>query len=97
MAVPARQRPAVRTISDFRKRHLSALGGLFTQVLQRCQKAGFVSWGHVALDGTKIRATASKHKAMSYSRRQTAEPALAAEVAQWLAQAASSDAREDAA
>jgi hypothetical protein len=52
--------------------------------------------GHVALDGTKIRANASKHKAMSYSRMQTAEPALAAEVAQWLATAAASDACEDA-
>ena len=97
MAVTARQSPDFRTISDFRKRHLPALGGLFTQVLQLCQQAGLVSLGHVALDGTKIRANASKHKAMSYSRMKTAEPALAAEVAQWLAQAAASDAREDAA
>ena len=97
MAVTARQSPDFRTISDFRKRHLTALGGLFTQVLQLCQKAGLVSLGHVALDGTKIRASASKHKAMSYSRMQIAEPALVAEVAQWLAQAAASDAREDAA
>ena len=97
MAVTARQQPDFRTISDFRKRHLPALGGLFTQVLRLCQQAGLVSLGHVALDGTKIRSNASKHKAMSYSRMQTAEPALAAEVAQWLAQAAASDAREDAA
>ena len=97
MAVTARQSPDFRTISDFRKRHLPALGGLFTQVLQLCQQAGLVRLGHVALDGTKIRANASKHKAMSYSRMQTAEPALAAEVAQWLAQAATSDAHEDAA
>lgn len=97
MAVTARQSPDFRTISDFRKRHLSALGGLFTQVLRLCQQAGLVSLGHVALDGTKIRANASKHKAMSYSRMQTAEPALAAEVAQWLAHAADGDAREDAA
>ena len=97
MAVTARQSPDFRTISDFRKRHLPALGGLFTQVLQLCQKAGLVSLGHVALDGTKIRANASKHKAMSYSRMQTAEPALAAEVAQWLAKAAAGDAHEDAA
>ena len=85
MAVPARQRPDFRTVSDFRKRHLLALGGLFTQVLQLCQKAGLVRLGHVTLDGTKIRANASKHKAMSYSRMKTAEPALASEVAQWLA------------
>lgn len=97
MAVTARQSPDFRTISDFRKRHLQARGGLFTQVLQLCQQAGLVSLGHVALDGTKIRANASKHTAMSYSRMKTAEPARAAEVAQWLAQAAASDAREDAA
>jgi transposase len=97
MAVTARQSPDFRTISDFRKRHLPALGGLFTQVLQLCQQAGLVRLGHVALDGTKIRANASKHKAMSYSRMKTAEPALAAEVAQWLARATASDAREDAA
>ena len=97
MAVTARQSPDFRTISDFRKRHLPALAGLFTQVLQLCQQAGLVRLGHVALDGTKIRANASKHKAMSYSRMQTAEPALAAEVAQWLAKAAAGDAHEDAA
>lgn len=97
MAVTARQSPDFRTIRDFRKRHLLALGGLFTQVLQLCQKAGLVSLGHVALDGAKIRANASKHTAMRYSRMKTAEPALAAAVAQWLAQAAASDAREDAA
>jgi transposase len=93
MAVTARQSPDFRTISDFRKRHLPALSGLFTQVLQLCQKAGLVSLGHVALDGTKIRANASKHKAMSYSRMQKAEPELAAEVARWLTEAATSDAR----
>jgi transposase len=95
MAVTARQSPDFRTISAFRKRHLLALGGLVTQVLQLCQKAGLVSVGHVALDGTKIRGNASKHKARSYSRMKTAEPALAAAVAQWLAKAAASDARED--
>jgi len=97
MAVTARQSPDFRTISDVRKRHLPALGGLFTQVLQLCHQAGLVRLGHVALDGTKIRANASKHTAMSYSRMQVAEPVLAAEVAQWLAQAAASDAHEDAA
>jgi transposase len=97
MAVTARQNPDFRTISDFRKRHLLALGGLFTQVLQLCQKAGLVTLGHVALDGTKIRANASKHKAMSYGRMKTAEPELAAEVARWLAEATASDVREDAA
>jgi transposase len=97
MAVTARQSPDFRTISDFRKRHLPALGGLFTQVLQLCQKAGLVRLGHVALDGTKIRASASKHKAMSYRRMKQAEPELAAEVARWLTEATASDVREDAA
>ena len=91
MAVPARQSPDFRTISDCRKRHLPALGGLFTQVRPLCQKAGWVRWGHVALDGTKIRANASKHTAMSSSRMQ------AAEGAQWWAKAAASAAHEDAA
>ena len=58
--------PEFRTISEFRKRHLQALGKLFGQILQLCEKAGLVKLGHVALDGTKIKANASKHKAMSY-------------------------------
>src|SRR5580698_1884700 len=57
-----------RTISDFRKRHLKALSELFKQVLLLCEKAGLVKLGHVALDGTKVKANASKHKAMSYGR-----------------------------
>jgi transposase len=97
MAVTARQQPDFRTISDFRKGHLPALSELFTQVLQLCQKAGLVALGHVALDGTKIRASASKHKAMSCGRMKAAEPELAAEVARWLAEATASDAREDGA
>jgi transposase len=97
MAVTAMGRPDFRTISDFRKRHLAALGGLFTQVLQLCAQAGLVKLGHVALDGTKIKANASKHKAMSYGRMQQAEVVLAAEVAAWLAQAAAADATEEAA
>jgi hypothetical protein len=60
--------PDFRTISDFRKRHLKALGELFLQVLKLCETAGLVKLGHVALDGTKIKANASKHKAMSYER-----------------------------
>ena len=60
--------PNFRTISDFRKRHLKALSELFKQVLLLCEKAGLVKLGHVALDGTKVKANASKHKAMSYGR-----------------------------
>ncbi len=95
MAVTAMQRPDFRTISDFRKRHLQALGALFVQVLQLCRQAGLVKLGHVALDGTKVRANASKHKAMSYARMQKAERELAAEVAGWFEQAEAVDARED--
>jgi transposase len=96
MAVTALNRPDFRTISDFRKRHLQALGGLFVQVLRLCQRAGLVKLGHVALDGTKIKANASKHKAMSYGRMVKAEAELSAEVAGWLAAAEAADAQDDA-
>jgi transposase len=95
MAVTAMSRPDFRTISDFRKRHLKALAGLFQQVLALCRKAGLVKLGHVALDGTKIKANASKHKAMSYKRMKQVEPVLAAEVEKWLARAEREDAAED--
>lgn len=94
-AVTGMQRPDFRTVSDFRKRHLAALSGLFVQVLKLCQAAGLVKLGHVALDGTKIKANASKHKAMSYGRMKQAEPALATEVHRWLAHAAQVDKAED--
>ena len=95
MAVTALNKPDFRTISDFRKRHLAALSGLFDQVLQLCCKAGLVALGHVALDGTKVKANASKHKAMSYGRMVKAEPELAAEIAGWFAAADAADAAED--
>ena len=79
--------PDFRTISDFRKRHLKALGELFLQVLKLCETAGLVKLGHVALDGTKIKANASKHKAMSYERMKKREAELKAEVACMLAAA----------
>ena len=94
-AVTGMQRPDFRTVSDFRKRHLTALSELFVQVLKLCRTAGLVKLGHVALDGTKIKANASKHKAMSYGRMKLAEPALASEVDRWLAQAAECDRAED--
>lgn len=96
MAVSALERPDFRTISDFRKRHLEALAGLFGQVLDLCREAGLVSLGHVALDGTKLKANASKHKAMSYGRMVRAEGELRAEVEAWLAEAEAADAAEDA-
>lgn len=95
MAVTAMNRPSFRTIAEFRSRHLAALGELFVQVLKLCRSAGLVKLGHVALDGTKIQANASKHKAMSYQRMREAEAKLAAEVASWFARAAAADAEED--
>jgi transposase len=91
----AENRPDFRTISDFRKRHLNALAKIFCQVLQLCQKAGLVKLGHVALDGTKIKANASKHKAMSYARMCKTEAELEKEVERLLQEAARVDARED--
>jgi len=87
--------PDFRTISDFRLRHLKALTGLFEQTLRVARKAGLLKMGHVALDSTKLRANASKHKAMSYGRMKTDEARLAAEVAAMLKQAAATDAEED--
>src|SRR3981189_2402036 len=87
--------PDFRTISDFRKRHLKALGELFGQILQLCEKAGLVKLGHVALDGTKIKANASKHKAMSYERMEKRAAELEAEVARMLAAAEAADTQED--
>jgi transposase len=95
MMIVALDPPDFRTISDFRKRHLEALAGLFVQVLKLAEAAGLVKLGHVALDGTKIKANASKHKAMSYGRMKTREAELKAEVDRWLAAAEAADAEED--
>jgi transposase len=95
MSIVALDAPDFRTISDFRKRHLQALRALFTQVLKLCETAGLVKLGHVALDGTKIKANASKHKAMSYARMEARAAELEAEVAKWLAAAEAADAEED--
>jgi transposase len=95
MAVTAMEKPNFRTIALFRKRHLAALGDLFGQVLRLCSRAGLVRLGHVGLDGTKIRANASKHKAMSYARMQKIEPELAAEVKEWLRRAEEEDSSEN--
>jgi transposase len=92
----ADQHPDHDSLAGFRKRHLNALATLFVQVLQLCQAAGLVTLGHVALDGTKIKANASKHKAMSYGRMTVAEEQLEAEIRTLLEQAAQVDAAEDA-
>ena len=95
MAVTALQKPDFRTVNEFRRRHLKSLGELFVQVLRLCRRAGLVKLGHVALDGTKIKANASKHKAMSYQRMQSAEKELAATVTGWLERAEAEDEAED--
>jgi len=95
MSIVALDAPDFRTISDFRKRHLKALRELFGQILQLCEQAGLVKLGHVALDGTKIKANASKHKAMSYERMEKRAAELEAEVAKWFSAAEAADAEED--
>jgi transposase len=87
--------PDFRTISDFRKIHLIALKGLFGQVLQLARETGTAKLGRVSLDGTKVKANASKHKAMSYSRMEEKERQLEEEVEQLLAQAGAVDEEED--
>jgi transposase len=92
----ADQHPDHDTIADFRRQHLPVLEQLFTQILQLCDKAGLVKLGHVAIDGTKVQANASKHKAMSYNRMEEKEKQLRAEVEKLLSQAEATDAAEDA-
>jgi transposase len=89
------QHPDHDSIASFRRRHLAALAGLFTQVLRLCQEAGLVKLGHVALDGSKIKANASKHKAMSYARLCRSEEELRHEVERLLAEAEREDQKED--
>jgi len=95
MMIVAGDPPDFRTVSEFRRRHLRALQGLFVQVLQLAEAAGLVNLGHVALDGTKIKANASKHKAMSYAHMKRREAELKAEVDGWLAAAEAADREED--
>src|SRR6516164_9314285 len=89
--------PDFRTISDFRKTHLARLEALFVEVLKLCALAGLAKVGTVALDGTKVKANASRHKAMSCERIQEEEKRLREEVARLLAEAEATDAAEDAA
>ena len=88
--------PDFRTISEFRRRHGAALAGLFEQVVLLCRRAGLGKLGRVAIDGTKIKANASKHKAMSYGRMQQEEARLRQEVAELLRRAEVADRDEDA-
>lgn len=92
----AQQAPDFRSIARFRERHLAAFANVFLQALELCRAAGMVKLGKVALDGTKVRANASKHKAMSYERLVEKQKVLAQEVNDLLAEAKTVDATEDA-
>src|SRR5271167_602230 len=87
--------PDFRTISDFRKIHIGALEKLFEQVLAMALECGAIQLGRVSLDGTKLKANASKHKAMSYGRMKEKQLQLKAEVRQLLAEAEAADEAED--
>jgi transposase len=91
----AGNQPDFRTLSEFRKRHSAALAALFTQVLRLCRRAGLVKLGQVAIDGTRMKANASKHKAMSYGRMSEQEAVLQAEIAELLRRAEQADRDED--
>lgn len=93
--IAANRHPDHDSICDFRKRHLKALADLFVQALRLCQKAGLVKLGHVALDGTKVKANASKHKAMSYARMKKTKEELEKEIEELLKSAESVDKEED--
>src|SRR5215217_1822657 len=88
--------PDFRTISDFRKTHLDRLEALFVEVLKLCALAGLAKVGTIALDGTKVKANASRHKAMSYDRMKEEERRLREEIAGLLAEARAADDAEDA-
>ncbi len=93
--IAANRQPDHDSICEFRKRHLKALAGLFVQILRLCQEAGLVKLGHVALDGTKIKANASKHKAMSYGRMKKKKEELEKEINELLKSAEAVDREED--
>ena len=93
--IAANRHPDHDSICEFRKRHLKALADLFLQTLRLCQEAGLVKLGHVALDGTKIKANASKHKAMSYGRMKKTKDELEKEIEGLLKNAEVVDKEED--
>jgi transposase len=87
--------PRFRSIAEFRQRHLRAFRSVFLQVLLMCKESGLVKMGHVSLDGTKVKANASKHKAMSYGRMESEEKRLTKEIEEMLREAAKIDEIED--
>ena len=95
MFLAGQARPDHKTIAEFRRRHLATFEGLFLDALRLCRAAGLAKLGRVAIDGTKVKANASKHKAMSYGRMAEREAGLTAEVQRILAEAEAVDAAED--
>jgi len=91
----ANQQPDHSFISEFRRRNLDSPNGQFIQILRLCQKAGMVSLGHVALDGTKVQANASRHKAMNHERMLSAEKEREKEINALIRRAEILDAQED--
>ena len=96
MMLAAGNQPDFRTLNNFRLRHLAALSGLFVQVVRLCEKKGLVQLRHVAVDGTRVKANASKHSAMSYGRMQQEEARIRAEVEAYFRECDEVDAEEDA-
>jgi transposase len=95
MAVTGMAKPDHSRISEFRRRHRAALCGLFAQVVTLCREAGLATLGHVAVDGTKIQANASKHAAMSYGRMKKAERETKAQIKKWFDEADAVDDEDD--
>jgi len=95
MILTGRATPDYHTIGEFRQRFTEELAGLFAQVLRLCQEAGLVRLGHISLDGTKVRASASRHKAMSYGRMLSKAEVLEAELRRWLEEGMRQDQEED--
>ena len=96
-AIVGDDRPDFRTISDFRKLHLEAFADLFTEVLRLAAELGMVGLGNLSFDGSKFKANASRHKAMSYGYMKKEEERLQAEIKALLEQAKKTDSQEDAA
>src|SRR5262249_50669024 len=87
--------PHFTSLNEFRARHRQALANLFHQILRECMSAGLVKLGHVAIDGTKMKANASKHKAMSHDRMEQEDARLTAEIEAFFNRADATDAEED--
>ena len=95
MMLAAGNRPDFRTLNSFRLRHLPALAQLFRQVLRLCEQRGLVRLRHVAIDGSRVKANASKHSAMSYGRMKQEEARISAEIDAWFRECDRVDAEED--